>query len=506
MWWEFHRLLDLTPSSSSTRTTRSACSSPSGPVDDESEGQADLALRFPAQDYDLGRGDGLRPGQQAGAPERLAVQVGRSARWPRSTPRTGPWTSERIVSEPASARPSSRSTGSGPRTTRRRSSSSASGSPTTGSRRPGRTAPARDLLFGLPPRVGQWLDEALRRARRDRPRGRPPARARARPHDPRDPGTAGLGQDLHRGADDLLAARRRQAGRDHRHQPQGHRQPADGGPRGRRDQERRRRPAGPEGRDQEQMLVDDSGDARQGRRRCPRPARRRPREPRRRHLVAVGVGEDDRGRRRPVRRRGGPDLARQRHRRWRAATDSLVLLGDPQQLDQPLKGTHPDGADRSALAHVLGRRRHDAADARASSSNGPGGSIRTCATSPRRSSTTTGSSPSRTSSSSASTAGPTIADGTGPRLLDVADRRRRQRVAASRRTPSPTSRGRIVEGGSTLGERAGRGASGRLGRRPDRRPVQRPGRRDQAAPAGARPASGPSTSSRARRRRSASTR
>jgi len=35
------------------------------------------------------------------------------------------------------------------------------------------------------------------------------------------------------------------------------------------------------------------------------------------------------------------------------STDSLVLLGDPQQLDQPLRGTHPPGADRSALAHVL---------------------------------------------------------------------------------------------------------------------------------------------------------
>jgi uncharacterized protein len=35
------------------------------------------------------------------------------------------------------------------------------------------------------------------------------------------------------------------------------------------------------------------------------------------------------------------------------ATESLVLLGDPQQLDQPLRGTHPPGADRSALAHVL---------------------------------------------------------------------------------------------------------------------------------------------------------
>jgi uncharacterized protein len=36
------------------------------------------------------------------------------------------------------------------------------------------------------------------------------------------------------------------------------------------------------------------------------------------------------------------------------AADNFVLLGDPQQLDQPLRGTHPPGADRSALAHVLG--------------------------------------------------------------------------------------------------------------------------------------------------------
>ncbi len=36
------------------------------------------------------------------------------------------------------------------------------------------------------------------------------------------------------------------------------------------------------------------------------------------------------------------------------AAASLVLLGDPQQLDQPLRGSHPPGADRSALAHVLG--------------------------------------------------------------------------------------------------------------------------------------------------------
>ena len=32
---------------------------------------------------------------------------------------------------------------------------------------------------------------------------------------------------------------------------------------------------------------------------------------------------------------------------------NLALIGDPQQLDQPLQGTHPPGAERSALAHVL---------------------------------------------------------------------------------------------------------------------------------------------------------
>ncbi|MEZ5285542.1 MAG: AAA family ATPase [Vicinamibacterales bacterium] len=36
------------------------------------------------------------------------------------------------------------------------------------------------------------------------------------------------------------------------------------------------------------------------------------------------------------------------------AADSLVLLGDPQQLDQPQKASHPDGVGVSALTHVLG--------------------------------------------------------------------------------------------------------------------------------------------------------
>jgi uncharacterized protein len=36
------------------------------------------------------------------------------------------------------------------------------------------------------------------------------------------------------------------------------------------------------------------------------------------------------------------------------AANSLVLLGDPQQLEQPRKGSHPDGVGVSALDHLLG--------------------------------------------------------------------------------------------------------------------------------------------------------
>jgi len=35
------------------------------------------------------------------------------------------------------------------------------------------------------------------------------------------------------------------------------------------------------------------------------------------------------------------------------ATNSLVLLGDPQQLEQPLQSSHPEGSDVSALSHLL---------------------------------------------------------------------------------------------------------------------------------------------------------
>jgi AAA domain len=39
------------------------------------------------------------------------------------------------------------------------------------------------------------------------------------------------------------------------------------------------------------------------------------------------------------------------------AAKSIVLLGDPQQLEQPQRGTHPEGVDASALEHLLGDRK-----------------------------------------------------------------------------------------------------------------------------------------------------
>jgi hypothetical protein len=37
------------------------------------------------------------------------------------------------------------------------------------------------------------------------------------------------------------------------------------------------------------------------------------------------------------------------------AAKSIVLLGDPQQLEQPKKGSHPEGVNESALQHILGK-------------------------------------------------------------------------------------------------------------------------------------------------------
>jgi uncharacterized protein len=44
------------------------------------------------------------------------------------------------------------------------------------------------------------------------------------------------------------------------------------------------------------------------------------------------------------------------------AAKRLVLLGDPQQLERPTKGNHPEGAEKSALEHLLNGRKTIAED------------------------------------------------------------------------------------------------------------------------------------------------
>ncbi len=44
------------------------------------------------------------------------------------------------------------------------------------------------------------------------------------------------------------------------------------------------------------------------------------------------------------------------------AAKTLVLIGDPRQLERPLKGSHPDGAEKSALEHLLADRKTIAAE------------------------------------------------------------------------------------------------------------------------------------------------
>lgn len=44
------------------------------------------------------------------------------------------------------------------------------------------------------------------------------------------------------------------------------------------------------------------------------------------------------------------------------AAKTVVLIGDPQQLDQPMQGSHPEGTDVSALDHILGGEQTISAD------------------------------------------------------------------------------------------------------------------------------------------------
>ncbi len=136
--------------------------------------------------------------------------------------------------------------------------------------------------------------------------------------------------------------------------------------------------------------------------------------------------------RRPVRRRGGPDLARERRRHGRRRRQ-------PRASRRPTAARPADAWLAPARGRSVGagarpgRRRHDPARPWASSSRRPGDSTRCCAGSRPRSSTTTGSSPSRTSRSSSCVPARSVSTGS-----DRASSRSRRPAPTTTRPSRPT--------------------------------------------------------------------
>jgi len=349
MWWEFHRLMDLTPEQLVDEDDPIGLLDAIEPIDEEARGKQTWRYRYPAQDYDLGRGAVFDPARKQARPDdspfawavgdvvavdpaQRTVDIRRSVDEPH--PRAivplnwvptrahqaalielGEWVADHGIQAAGPARA------------------------------------ARDLLFRLPPRVGQWLDEPLQR-----------------PDEP-----------------DLEAARRLGLVLDHTTLAiQG--PPGSGktytGARMIRSLLGEGKRVGITGTSHKVignllkavLEAASTGDV------TVLPIQKGkgdevlddPRVTRGADAAAIRARLDD----------GRANLAAGTSWLWASpkmaeavdvlfvdeagqislanviaiarATDSLVLLGDPQQLDQPLQGTHPSGADRSALAHVLG--------------------------------------------------------------------------------------------------------------------------------------------------------
>ena len=442
-------------------------------VDDEAKGKQIWRYRFPEQDYDLGRGEVYDPANKQARPNDSPF-TGRSARSSRSTRRCRHPRPEarRRRAAPACRRAARLGPHEGP---------------------PGRADRPRDV--GRRQRHPGVRDRSARRAtscsgcRHGRVSGSTNrCAAEARPSSTAarrlvvtldhstlaDPGPAGFRQDLHRGADDLLAPRRGEAGRASpatSHKVIGNLLKAVLVAAGRRRHRRPRRPA----RRRRPGPRRPAGRAGQGRDGCPRATRRRSGEPGGGHVLAVGVLEDDRGGRRPVRRRGRPDLARQRHRH-RPRDRQPRPARRPATARPAAQGHASARCRRSALAHILG----DAA------TMPPTRGLfleRTWRLHPDLCAFTSEVfyddrlEPEPHLEVQRLISAGSFLDGTGPRRLDVATSGRRQRVPGRgrrRRGRRPVAR----RGRRRVDQREGHSPGGRLGRRPDRRAVQRPGRRD----------------------------
>jgi predicted RecB family nuclease len=413
MWWEFHRLMDLTPEQLVDEDDPIGLLEPAAPVDDERKGKQTWRYTFPTQDYDLGRGQVFDPAQKQARPDDNPFK----------------WATGDVVAlDPAARTVDLRRPVGEPHP---RAIVPLPWVPTKahqaalfdlgrwvadhGIQAAGPTRAGRDLLFGLPPRVSQWLDEPLRGADES---GLQAARRLAATLDHTTlaiQGPPGSGKTFTgaRMVCTLLSAGKRVGITATSHKVIGNFLKAvlDA--------------ASLEG---VAVLPIQKGTAEE--------VLADPRVTRGKDAADIRARLDD----------GRANLAAGTSWLWASprmadsvdvlfvdeagqislanvvaiagATDSLVLLGDPQQLDQPLRGTHPPGADRSALAHVLG----DAATMPPTHGLFLENTWRLhpdlCAfTSEVFYDDRLGPEPSLAGQTV--TAGRTIADGTGPRLLDV---------------------------------------------------------------------------------------
>ena len=231
MWWEFHRLMDLTPEAARRRerARRPARAHRAAGRREPKNGKQTWRYRFPPQDLDLGRRRRLYdPARQAGATRTPRPSTGVSATLVAvDLGERRPSTSSGSVERSASARASCRSPGSGPRTIRRGCSSSArwvaehgidGTGPGARGPRPAAGARRHAPAGGRRAPIAEPGETDLEAARR--------SALLARRDSPGDPGSARLRQDLHRRPDDLTLLAPGRTGRHHGDQPQGHRQPA----------------------------------------------------------------------------------------------------------------------------------------------------------------------------------------------------------------------------------------------------------------------------------------
>ena len=349
MWWEFHRLMDLTPEQLVDEDDPIGLLEPMHAVDEERKGRQTWRYRFPAQDFDLGRGELYDPAKKQSEPNaspfswkvadlvtfdvaNLTVDLKRTVtephpraivplNWVRTRDHQaalfelGAWVADHGIQADGPARV------------------------------------ARDLLFRLPPRIGGWIDEPLRRSGE---RDLDAARRLALVLDHTTlaiQGPPGSGK-TYAGARmicSLIAAGKRVGITGTSHKVIGNliravlaaaeEDGVDVRPVQKADEDKVHD-------DDRVVRAKDAADV-------------RARLVNGRSNLAAGTSwlwasaklvdavdvlfVDEAGQ---ISLANVIAIAR--------ATNSIVLLGDPLQLDQPLQGSHPPGADRSALAHVLG--------------------------------------------------------------------------------------------------------------------------------------------------------